>query len=329
MSPIIATNVDFPDSRAARWPSSPATTETPEVLDADRSRRARADVTAAYVGSGPNVILTWPAGSLPAEAHVRAFPRVDPGPAIVPLAQLDFARRGDGASGIAKATGLTLLLVDPFRVGTGSPPANPDLRFDLLVATRSDFRGRLFGGLKVSVGSGAAPPVETPSTNGLDSIPLNQRGISPSSVLELPPTAPAAGSDPILAAFGEAAPRESPRFRTMARRETIVSGHDGASPGVWRSVLTAGLLNARSVRGDARLGNPGNPAGPEDHVPGISVTGRLGLDLARAALRRTHHLVARLIALNDAHWICQPWNRHHRGAIFKTSPKLLKALNWI
>src|SRR6185436_14130834 len=70
----------------------------------------------------------------------------------------------------------------------------------------------------------------------------------------------------------------------------------------WRSVLTAGLLNARSVRGDARLGNPGNPAGPEDHVPGISVTGRLGLDLARAALRRTHHLVARLIELNDAHW---------------------------
>ena len=303
VSPTIATNVNFPVNRATRWPADPVATETPEALDGERSRRAREDVTAVYVGSGPDVLLTWPAGSLPVEAHVRAFPRVDPGPAIVPLAERDFARRGDGASGIAKSAGLTLLVKDPYRVGSNAPPENPQFRFDLLVTTRAGgVQARLFGGLTLDVSTGATAPPEPAVTNALDAIPLNQRGISPSAVLELPPTAPAAGAHPVLSALGEAAPRESPRFRTMARRETMVVGHDGANPGVWQSMLTAGFLNSRSIRGDARLGNPGNPAGPEDHVPGINVTTRLGLALARAAVRRTHHLATRLVELNDARW---------------------------
>lgn len=303
VSPTIATDVAFPTTRADRWPARPATTETPQSLDADRSERARTEATASYVGTGPDVILTWPAGALPAEAHVRAFPRVDPGPAIVPLSELDFARRGDGAAGVASTTGLTLLLKDPYRVGTGSPPNNPKLRFDLVIVTRDGtVNARLIGGLEVDVATGGTAPTPPTVTNLLDTVPLNQRGIAPAPILGIPPTSPAAGSDPVLAALGESAPREAPRFRTMARMETIVASDDTASPGTWQGVLTSGFLDGRSMRDDARLGNPGNPGGPEDHAPGVFVSGPLATDLARYALRRTHHLSTRLAELDNGRW---------------------------
>ena len=302
-SPTIATDVAFPPSRAARWPAIPPTNETAEALNAELSRRAHADVSAAYAGTGPDVVLTWPAGSLPREAHVRVFPRVDPGPAIVPLAELDFARRGEGASGIATGAGLVLLVRDPFRVGTGTPPDNPTLRFDLLIVTRAGaVRGRLMGGLEAPVSPGGTAPSLPPASNLLGGLPLTQRGISPAPLVGLPPTAPAAGSDPVLFALGEAAPRESPRFRTMARLDSTAAGHDGGTPGAWAAVISPGFLAGRSVRGEADLGNPGNPAGPEDHAPGLRATGRLAFDLARAALRRTHHLFTRLPELNDPRW---------------------------
>jgi hypothetical protein len=250
------------------------------------------------------VVVTWPAGALPAEAHVRAFPRVDPGPATVPLADLDFSRRGDGGAVVTGSGPNAILLRDPFRVGTGSRPDAPRLRFDLLVVTRAGgtVQPRLLGGLELPVGTGATAPADPAVTNGLDAIPLNQRGIAPAPVLGLPPTAPAPGSDPLLSALGEAAPREAPRFRTMARTDSIVAGHDAGAPGAWTAVLTPGFLTGRSVHGEARLGNPGHDAGPEDHAPGVRATGRLALDLARAALRRTHHLVRRLPELDQGRW---------------------------
>ncbi len=267
-SPVIETDVAFPATRADRWPAVPATTEPPQELTADLSSRARTEMTAAYVGTGPDVVVTWPAGSLPAEAHVRIFPRVDPGPAIVPLAELDFARRGEGAAGIAKAAGLALLVRDPFRVRTGTPPATPILRFDLVIVTRAGaVRGRLMGGLEAGVGTGATAPAESAVTNLLNGMPLDQCGISPSPVIGLPPTAPATGSDPVLAAWVRLPHGESPRFRTMARLDSIMAGHDGGTPGVWQAVNTPGFFSGRSVRGDADFGNPGNPAGPEDHAP--------------------------------------------------------------
>lgn len=304
VSPTISTNVAFPTSRADRWPVVPATTEVADALDVEHSRLARTRVNGRYVGHGPDIILSWPAGSLPAEAHVRVFPRVDPGPAIFPLAELDFSRRGDGASGIAKSAGLTLMVKDPYRVGTGTAPSDPTLRFDLLIVTRAggEVRGRLFGGLEVPIETDGVSPAQTTVSNALAALPQRQMGISPAPLLGLRPTVNAAGSDPVLGTLGEAEPRESPRFRTMARTETTMTGHDGATPGVWQSILTAGFLDARSVQGDARLGNPGNPAGPEEHAPGILATGQLGLDLARAALRRTHHLITRLSELNDQRW---------------------------
>ena len=303
-SPTLSTSVAFPPNRNSRWPAFPAPVSTAEDLSAEQSSRARGEATAAYADSTNDVVVTWPAGALPNEAHVRVFPRVDPGPAVVQLSELDFALRGDGGSGIATSAGLAVLVRDPYRVGTGSRPQDPELRFDLLIVTRgpSGVRSRLFGGLSAQVGVGGVAPVRPAVTNALAAVPANQQGVSPAPLLGLTPTAPASGSDPILAALGEAAPRESPRFRTMARTESVVAGHDGGAPGNWTALVSPGFLEARSVRDDPRLGNPGNDAGPEDHAPGLLFTGRLGLDLARAALRRTHHLVRRLPELNAERW---------------------------
>lgn len=304
VSPVIATDVAFAANRASRWPAVPPPVAVAEDLSPDQSARARSDATAAYAGATADVVVTWPAGALPREAHVRAFPRVDPGPAVVPLGELDFALRGDGGSAIVGAGDTSVLVKDPYRVGGNPRPGDPELRFDLLIVTRgpAGVKGRILGGLTVSVATGGVAPVRPPVTNALAAVPANQRGVSPAPILGLPPTAPAAGSDPVLGALGEAAPRESPRFVTMARTESVFAAHDGGAPGNWTAVATPGFLNARSVRDDARLGNPGNDAGPEDHAPGALVTGRLGLDLARAALRRTHHLVARLPELAGDRW---------------------------
>jgi hypothetical protein len=304
VSPTIATDAAFPVNRSQRWPAIPVPVSTAEDLSADHSTRARSEATAAYVDAGLDVTVSWPAGALPVEAHVRLFPRLDPGAAVVQLSALEFALRGDGGSGIATGSGLTVLLRDPFRVGSGSRPADPVLRFDLLIVTRGSagVRSRLFGGLVVPVGTGGVAPVRPVVANALASLPLNQRGLAPAPLLGLVPSIPAAGTNPLLDALGEAAPREAPRFRTMARTETIVAGHDGGAPGNWTALISPGFLDSRSVRDDARLGNPGNDAGPEDHAPALVASSRLGLDLARAALRRTHHLTRRLPELNAERW---------------------------
>ncbi len=305
VSPRIANDVDLPAARAERWPASPAPTTAVEDLAGSTVERARRDATAAYVGDTADVVVTWPAGALPGEAFVRVFPRVDPGPAIVPLALSEFSRRGDGASGIAlAATGLSVLLTDPFRVRGGARPADPTLIFDLLIVSRgpSGLRARLLGSLTVEIGTGGTAPPRPTVTNEFAAVPDDRKGICPAPVLGLPPTAPASETDPVLAAFGEAAPRESPRLWTMARTDALIAGHDGATPGTWRALLSPAIFDARSLRGDPRLGSPGVPAGPEEYAPGVRVTGALAQLVARAALRRTHHLVRRLPELNDTRW---------------------------
>ena len=304
VSPALADDVTFPPDRVSRWPALPPVADTPQDLDAATSARAKTEATAAYAGATADVVVTWPAGALPAEAHVRLFPRVDPGPATVPLALIDFARRGDGGAAIARAAGTALLVTDPFRVGAGPRPASPDLLVDLLIVTRGPggVQGRLLGGLTLPVAEGGTAPAPPAVSNNLEALPDEQRGLGPSPLLGVPPTQPASGTDPVLALLDLGTPREAARFRTMARTESVVAGHDGGTPGAWTAVLTPGFLTEAFVRDDARLGNPGNAAGPEEHAPGVRVTGRLAGDLARAALRRTHHLSTRLAQLAEARW---------------------------
>lgn len=305
VAPTIADDVAVPASRTEQWPDVPAAVGTPQDLTGDNTTRARADVTAAYAADTTDVVVTWPDGALPVESFVRVFPRVDPGPAIVPLSELRFSRRGDGGAGVVSGgSDFSLLVPDPFRVGDGTRPVAPTLILDLLVVTRGPggVTGRLLGSITTDVAADGVAPADPPVTNDFDGVADNARGIAPAPVLGLPQTATPDGANPILSALGEAAPREAPRFATMARTDLVAAGHDGAAPGAWTAVVGAGFLAGRSVRGDARLGNPGLRAGPEDHAPGLRATGRLAQDLARQALRRTHHLSLRLAELNDGRW---------------------------
>lgn len=304
VSPFISTIGTLPPTSNDRWPAFPVPDGVSESLDSTKSSNAKTLVTGVYIGDTSHVLLSWPQDALPSEAHVRAFPRVDPGPALVPLAELDFAKRGDGTSGIVKSgVPFTLVLNDPFKNGTGPRPSNPRLLFDLLIVTRNgNVKKHLMGGLEIGIGLGGVLPVQTEQPNSLDSIPANQRGVCQAPILGLTPTQPTGDTNPVLTLLGEAAPRESPRFKTMARTETIVASSNAASPTEWNAVLTSGMLRPQSVRGDARLGNPGNLAGAEDYVPGIFTQNSLAQDLARMGLRRTHHLIRRLQELNDARW---------------------------
>src|SRR5690606_28832054 len=158
VSPTIADDFALPGGVGERWPQVPAPAGTAEALTGDHMTSAREEATAAYIGDTPDVVVTWPAGALPAEAFVRIFPRVDPGRATVPLAQLRFSKRGDGGGAIVPSGGeCSVRVPDPFQSGEGPRPSAPTLVFDLLVVTReSDVTdARLLGAVEVGpVGEG-------------------------------------------------------------------------------------------------------------------------------------------------------------------------------
>lgn len=304
VSPVIADDFPLPGDRGDRWPEAPARVGTAGDLTAEHTARARAEATAAYIGSTPDVVVTWPAGALPADAFVRVFPRLDPGRATVPLAQVRFASRGDGGGAIVAAGAECRVRVpDPFQVGADPRPAAPSLVFDLLIVTRgpSGVRERLLGSVQAGpVADGGTAPPDPTAPNALAAIAADHRGIAPAPVLGLEPTVHPDAVEVLISALALSAPREAARYATMARTESIVAGHDPAA--TWTAATGTGLLNVDSLNGDARRGSPGLPAGPEEHAPGVRVTGGLAQQLARAALRRTHHLATRLPELNDGRW---------------------------
>jgi hypothetical protein len=302
VSPVIDDAFDLPPGPGARWPDFPAPAGARQPLDAPAVGQLRTQATAAWVGATKDVVVTFPAGLLPTEAHVRAFNRRFV--SGVPLSDSPTTLRGDGAAAVVGSGDVQLLLRDPLGLGDSVRPDEGRLRFDLLVVPRPETgppRVRLFGGFDLPIADGGtAPPAPPSAGRTLAAVPAGVRGICPAPILGLPPTAPAGGPlTQVLAALGEAEPREAPRYPTMARTETIAAGH-GANPTDFGAVISGGFLAPRALRGDARLGNPGVPAGPEDHAPGLSASGALGRALYRAAMRRTKHVAPRLIELNDS-----------------------------
>ena len=93
----------------------------------------------------------------------------------------------------------------------------------------------------------------------------------------------------------ETSPRQGPRLPPMARFETIiVTGATGGAPAgtlLWEAVLSGGRWAPESRSALHSSGNPGNPAGPDVHAPGIHVTGALAYDLARHAIRRAQPII--------------------------------------
>jgi hypothetical protein len=75
-----------------------------------------------------------------------------------------------------------------------------------------------------------------------------------------------------------------------------VTGTTGGTPNgtlIWQGLLTGGRWAAESRSTQHAEGNPGNPAGPDVHASGVSVSGALAYDLAVHAARRAQSMIPR------------------------------------
>jgi hypothetical protein len=305
-------------SDALHWPTHPAFPGTAFEAWGDGGTsavRANGAVSATWAESGSNdVLVTITAGTLPAGAFVRIFPR---------------RIRGDGTSTIAPADTdpCVLRLIDPLALGSQSRPSGANVNFDLLVVPRPPTgapRARLLGGFAVAIGDAPSTlptltaPTDFDETDGFAAAPVGNRGVSHAGVLGFPRADPlssvgwpTSGSASAIATFlaglaesladegSTTAPRDAPRLPTMSRRETIVASRSGGTTQTWHALLTGGWLTSRSRTAAPRSGNPGWPAGGEFDTTAVTVDGQLGYDLARAALRRARDLEGRMAALND------------------------------
>src|SRR5690606_20505372 len=107
-------------------------------------------------------------------------------------------------------------------------------------------------------------------------------GIGPSPLFGIPmpeePSTPSISNpvDLALSLAAETSPRQAPRLPTQARFETmIVTGTTGPGTPVpantlfWDAVVTGARWIPESRSAQHAQGNPGNPAGPDVHAPGV------------------------------------------------------------
>lgn len=285
---------------AAHWPQFPA---RGTVVDAAPGAvpvalsTALAPAAAGVTGSS-DVVLTL--NGLPAGASVRAYHRKFSADAV--------ESRGDGAGGIADASGLVrLLLRDPLGIRRpgqplpGSVPAGSILHVDVVVVKRTG-EARIFGDVSAPI-TGTSTFVPTGSNVFATAA---RRAVCNAGILGLgsAPVPPATTSalDAVLALLSEGTPRDAPRLPAMARRDLLVAGLATAG-GPWQSVLAAGRLAPELHNASARLGAPGGTGGRETQAVGVSTSGgRLAYDIARASLRRTTNIVPRLVPLVSSTW---------------------------
>ncbi len=290
---------------SAHWPVFPAAVGSPAAADAiparlvdDISRNAHYFDDGNSATANVDVVLTL--SGLPSESALRVFPRNFSADAT--------EERGNGAGAIVTESGsVTLKLPDPLSLrhagiqesGIDIPVA-ANLRFDLMIVKRTG-ETRLFGDIVVAIdpASSGSPPELGQNAIGT----ANLRGISNAGVLGLGATGSLPGNpqDVVLALSGEDNPRDAPRFPTMARRDLIVAGIDAS--GIVSAAISSGRLTPEMHSGAARLGAPGSLGGRESQAAGLFTSGgRLAMDIARMALRRTTHLIERLPALTEVHW---------------------------
>lgn len=263
--------------------------------------------TARWVDA-TDVVVEIPAGFAPDGASVRVFPQRFQ--LIEAIAEEPSFVRADGATAIAASGNpVQLLLRNPFGLGAGDPPPNPAvLVFDLVVTPPSGERLRMWAALRASIAAGPAsvPPDAFASPDPLAPFIDSVRSICPSPLFGLARSGSAGGASPpasaldlVRALASETQPRQGPRLPTMARHETVVvtgitddAGIDASSGTLaWEAVLTGGRWARETRSAEHARGNPGNPAGPDTHAPGVHVTGALAWDLARHAVRRAQPLL--------------------------------------
>lgn len=287
----------------AHWPAFPAPAGAPG--GAIPAALPAGNVTASFVASPSNDVVVTLTGVAPAEAHVRIYPQqFVPIPAITE--EPSFIR-GDGGANIAAAGSVDVLLPNPFNLASGAARPSPaTLTLDLVIAPRAGGR-RLFGAVSVNVQAGPATPSTTPFTGAgaIAPLPTMVEGVGPSPLFGVPmPAPPPAGpapSNPIdlaISLAAEPSPRQAPRLPTQARFETlIVTGTTGpgtpapAGTLLWDAVVSGARWSTESRSSQHDLGNPGNPAGPDVHAPGVHLSGALAYDVAMVAARRVQPMI--------------------------------------
>ncbi len=304
VSSFIDATLQTPPQRGpnGHWPAFPAPNTNlgfgaPPALPAG-------SVTAAFTAAN-DVVVTIAAGIAPNGAHVRIYPQqfVE----IAAIAEEPSFLRGDGGASISTGGTVQVFLRNPFRLATGQPPPSPAvLTMDIVIAPRVG-RRQLFGAVTANVAAGpAAAPADpfaaAPGSTILSVMLPQSEGVAESPLFGIPKTTPPPAGPPpsnfpelVLSLAAEPSPRQAPRLPTMARFDTVVvAGATGGTPTgslLWDGVLSGGRLSGESRSALHESGNPGNPAGPDVHAPGVRVTGGLGYDLARLALRRAQPII--------------------------------------
>jgi hypothetical protein len=313
-SPAIDTTLRLPPSagQAAHWPALPGTPAAPAGAAAAISSfdPDSAGLTATWrvpAAGAPqwDVIVTFPAGSVPVGTFVRAYPRTFQ--LIREIGEDPSFVRGDGGSAVVQASGDTsVLLRNPFGFVTGDSPGEPVLRIDVLLLGQDGTR-RLASAIELPIGA-AQPWTDNTATFGGAVAPLvaafvagqGLSSIAPSTVFGIPELTPTSSPPSDLAGFvrffsNEGTwPRVGPRLPSQTRFETVLAlGAQLATdaPYVWNAVLTGGRYTWESRSAAPELGSPGNPAGPDAHVSGLRVGGQLAYDLAFHALKRCQSVV--------------------------------------
>ncbi len=288
---------------AAHWPAFPApntATGFPNPLVSPAT-----GITAAWAtgGAGHDVVVTIPAGGAPDGAHIRIYPQVYVTIAAITADAPSFLRGNGGAAIAHNGAPTQIFLSNPFQLVSGQPNPSPaNLTMDIVVAPRNGNR-RLWAGVSTAVAAGpTAPPADPFAGVSLTAsvVPMFQ-SVAPVPLFGIPATVTPPGAAPggiigfLRSLASETSPRQGPRLPTMARFETIVtSGTTGGTPTnslLWEAVLTGGRWSPETRSAQHAGGNPGNPAGPDLHAPGIHVSGALAYDLACHAMRRAQPII--------------------------------------
>ena len=301
VSPVVDGTMTVPNQVGANahWPVFPPPNTSTGFPSPPAS--AKDGIAAAWT-TGNDVVVTIAVGKVPDGAHIRIFPQVYV--TIPAITQEPSFRRGDGGAAIAQAgQPAQVLLGNPFQLATGQPRPNPaNLTLDIVATSRSGTR-KIWGAVAVPVSAGpeAAPTDQFAGLNVLSAMVAMFESIAPSPLFGVPntitppQTAPSGLLQFVRALASETSPRQGPRLPTMARFETILTtGTTGGTPTgtlLWEAVLSGGRWARESRSALHASGNPGNPAGPDLHAPGIHVTGGLAYDLARHAVRRAQPII--------------------------------------
>jgi len=312
--PILAASVTFDNEAwplplapgaAGRWPAAPAATPVPgtDAVVLGQLAALRTGTTANWIAGSNDVLITLPAG-LPVGVAVRLYPvevLLGTTPDEQPLLQ-----RADGGAVIVTGARDSIVLTDPFRLGTAPVRSGTSrVRADAVVTWLPPAGVavvKMVANLNWPVGADVPRPPDAPANllaadfwHGVAAAPL--LGSLPAGSFT---GLSAAFADPVAFVQGivrqlttDQKPRAAPRLPTMARTESLLAVQlpPASGPDLYRSVLTGGWLTREIDTHSYRIGNPGAAGAHEVHAPGVAASAQLGFDLWVAALHRARPVV--------------------------------------